>query len=257
VLLSELKQQQAAPTGSEQRKENIAATDQAAGGDSASEASAGTQKSAAAQVRTVDEASQDKSRSVAEVSATTEPVKQVDQVAAVAKKTVPVAASTDKTPGSTGCYTLGPFRDLDKLRSLTREIKSYVVEADFRGREEKEPTLYWVYVNPEKNRKKAIETGNRLKAKKIKDFYVIRDGEKENGLSLGHFRNKDGAYRLAKKVRNLGFDVSVETVLKTYTIYWLDYQLSSGATIPEQVFDKYMSTADKDKITRIVRDCKR
>ena len=95
------------------------------------------------------------------------------------------------------CYTLGPFRDLDNLRGLTREIKSYVVKADFRGREEKEQTLYWVYIKPEKTRSKAIETGKRLKAKKIKDFYVIRKGEKENGLSLGHFRNKDGAYSLA------------------------------------------------------------
>ena len=121
---------------------------------------------------------------------------------------------------------------------MTREIKSYVVKADFRGREEKEQTLYWVFIKPEKTRNKAIETGKRLKAKKIKDFYVIRDGDKENGLSLGHFRNKDGAYGLAKKVQKLGFDVVVEPVFRTYTVYWLDYQLSSGVTIPESTVRK-------------------
>ena len=153
------------------------------------------------------------------------------------------------------CYTLGPFRDLDNLRGLTREIKSYVVKADFRGREEKEQTLYWVYIKPEKTRSKAIETGKRLKAKKIKDFYVIREGEKENGLSLGHFRNKDGAYRLAKKVQKLGFDVMVEPVFRVYTVYWLDYQLSSGVSIPESIFEKYIKTTKKDKISRLSRDC--
>ena len=159
------------------------------------------------------------------------------------------------TKQATDCYTLGPFRDLDNLRGLTREIKSYVVKADFRGREEKEQTLYWVYIKPEKTRKKAIETGKRLKDKKIKDFYVIRDGEKENGLSLGHFRNKEGAYGLAKKVQTLGFDVIVEPVFRSYTIYWLDYQLSSGASIPESIFEKYIKSAKKNKISRLSRDC--
>lgn len=172
---------------------------------------------------------------------------------------VPVAVQVDipakKVSQSASCFTLGPFRDLDKLRALTREIKSYVVEADFRGREEREQTLYWVYIKPEKNRASAIETGKRLKAKKVKDFYVIRDGEKVNGLSLGHFRNKNGAYGLAKKVKNLGFDVIVEPVFKVYTVYWLDYQLAGGVEIPESIFEKHVKAAKKDKISRLSRAC--
>ena len=156
---------------------------------------------------------------------------------------------------TTSCFTLGPFRDLAKLRGFTREIMPYVSETDFRGRNEKEQSLYWVYVNPEKTRKKAVATGKRLKAKKIKDFYLIREGEKLHGLSLGHFRNKNGAYGLAKKVRKLGFDVTVEPVFKTYTIYWLDYRLSEGAKIPQSIFDKHIKLSKKDKISRLGRDC--
>jgi len=156
---------------------------------------------------------------------------------------------------SASCFTLGPFRDLAKLRGLTREIKSYVIATDFRGREQKELALYWVYLKPEKNRALAIKTGKRLKAKKIKDFYVIREGEKINGLSLGHFRNKKGAYRLAEKVKKRGFDVIVEPVFRTYTIYWLDYQLAAGTSVPESVFEKYTGTGKKEKITRLSRDC--
>ena len=176
----------------------------------------------------------------------------VEEKAVIAEPVVPEELPSVE---SASCFTLGPFRDLNKLRALTREIKSYVVEADFRGREEKEQTLYWVYIQPEKSRAKAIETGKRLKAKKIKDFYVIRDGEKLNGLSLGHFRNKDGAYGLAKKVNKLGFNVLVEPVFRTYTIYWLDYQLASGVGIPESIFDKHIKSAKKDKISRLSRDC--
>ena len=153
------------------------------------------------------------------------------------------------------CFTLGPFRDLDKLRGLTREIKSYVTEADFRGKEERGQAIYWVYLSPEKSRKEAIATGKQLKSKKIKDFYIIRDGDKVNGISLGHFRNKAGAYGLAKKVTQLGFDVNVEPIFKTYTIYWLDYQLTEGVTIPEEIFDKYTTNTNKDKVTRLKREC--
>lgn len=160
-----------------------------------------------------------------------------------------------KLPQKESCFTLGPFRDLGKLRGLTREIKPYVVTTDFRGQEEQEPPLYWVYIKPEKNRKAAIETGKRLKAKKIRDFFVIREGEKNNGISLGYYRNRSGAYGLTKKVRKLGFDVTVEPVFKTYTIYWLDYQLASGANMPEAIFEKYIKSTKKDKVSRLSRDC--
>jgi len=153
------------------------------------------------------------------------------------------------------CYTLGPFRNLDELRGFTREIKSYVVEADFRGKEEKEQSLFWVYIQPETSKKKAVETGKRLKEKKIKDFYLIREGEKIHGISLGHFRNKSGAYGLAKKVQKLGFDVQVEPVFKTSTVYWLDYKLASGASIPQSIFDKQIKVGQKDKVSLLSRDC--
>ncbi len=153
------------------------------------------------------------------------------------------------------CFTLGPFRDLDKLRSLTREIKPYVVATDFRGREQREQYLYWVYIPPEKNRKKAIETGKRLKAKKIKDFYVIREGEKIHGVSLGRFRNKNSANGLAKKVKKLGFDVTVEPMFKSYTVYWLDYQLADGVNIPETLFELYTQAANNGKVSRLQRAC--
>ena len=181
---------------------------------------------------------------VAEASDQSAKVKEVD-VAIPVKKPEPIKS----------CFTLGPFRDLAKLSAFTREIKTYVVATDFRGREEKEPAIYWVYIKPEASYKKAEAVGKRLKAKKIKDFYIIRDGEKVNGLSLGHFRNKDGAFGLFKKVKNLGFNVVVEPIFKTYTIYWLDYELFGDKKIPEAIFDKYIKSGEKDKISPLSRTC--
>ncbi len=165
------------------------------------------------------------------------------------------ARNRQKTIVDEKCYTMGPFRDLEVLRSLMREIKAYVVATDFHGREVKEQSLYWVYIKPEKNRKAAIATGKRLKAKKIKDFYVIREGEQIHGVSLGYFRNKNGAQGLVSKVKKLGFDVVLEPVFKTYTVYWLDYRMNGDVEIPQTIIDKYLQVAEKDKITRLDRLC--
>lgn len=195
------------------------------------------------------------------VAIETQPVKTEKTIVAESKEAEleHKKAVSSPTPISslagTSCYTLGPFRDLDKLRNFTREIKPYVVETDFRGREEKEQSLYWVYIPPEKNRKQAIEMGKRLKDKKVKDFYVIREGEKIHGISLGHFRNKEGAQGLVKKIRKLGFNVLLEPVFRTYTVYWMDYRLASGVNIPELILEKYTKSTQKDKISRLNRDC--
>lgn len=153
------------------------------------------------------------------------------------------------------CYTLGPFRDLDQLRVLTQEIKSFVISAGFRGSEKKEKDLYWINIKPAKNRQQAIATGERLKKKKIKDFYIIREGENLNGISLGYYKNEKGARGLLKKVKKLGFDVEMETVFKTFTVYWLDFRLAPDVNIPESVFSKYIAMAGKDDVTRVSSMC--
>jgi len=173
------------------------------------------------------------------------------QTAALPQKNLPVPIQKKND----SCYSLGPFRDLDVLRELTRELKPYVVTVDFRGSEAKEQALYWVYVKPERNREAAIETGARLKASQITDYFIIREGEKVNGISLGYFRNKNGASDLVSRVKKLGFDVVLEPVFKTHTVYWLDYQVGGDVKIPDAIFDKYIKAAKKDRIKQLSRDC--
>jgi len=90
-----------------------------------------------------------------------------------------------------------------------------------------------------------------LKKKKVKDYFIVGSGEKVNGISLGYFREKDRAYTHAERIKGLGFKPDVEPIFKTYTIYWLDYELASGKIIPEKIFDKHLT----GKINRLLRDC--
>ncbi len=140
------------------------------------------------------------------------------------------------------CYTSGPFRELKKLHAFTHDIRRYVTKTDVRSHEKKEPSIFWVHLKPLASRVQARRTGRRLRARHIKDFYIIREGPDNNGISLGYFRNKKGAYQLARKVKKMGFKVVVEPKSRSYTIYWLDYQLAEGVNIPKTIFDRYIQS---------------
>ena len=150
-----------------------------------------------------------------------------------------------------GCFTLGPFKKLEKLRAVTRGIKEYVVDASFRSREEKEQAMFWVYLDPLENYKEAKALADRLKKSQVKDYFIVNSGPKNNGISLGHFREKNRAYIHAGHIKGLGFEPKVETIFKTYTIFWLDYDVASGKSIPKNILDKHVT----GKINRLVRDC--
>jgi cell division septation protein DedD len=169
-----------------------------------------------------------------------------------------VATPPDKLPESNttavarfACYTLGPFREIADLRKLIRDIREFVVEASFRSREEREQSMYWVYLPPEKSREAANALGAELKRKNIRDYYVVNSGEQVNAISLGHFREKAGALSLAQKVKRAGFTAQIDPVFKSYTIYWLDYQLQTDRAIPVSALD----LSRLPNISRFDRNC--
>ena len=147
--------------------------------------------------------------------------------------TVAAAPPVEKSDGTIACYTLGPFRELDKLRRVTRLLKDKVLEASFRSREEKEQSMFWVYLQPQPDMKAARATTRKLRKKKIKDSYIIAKGDKRFGISLGHFKEQPRAYTLRDRIKKLGFKPMVEPVFRNYTIYWLDYKVSAGQNIQQ------------------------
>jgi len=151
------------------------------------------------------------------------------------------------------CFTLGPFSQKDSLQKLKIEIAPYVVNAVIRDKKEQDYTVYWVYIQPEKNRKDIFKVAKRLKTKKIKDFYIIREGEKNNGISLGHFKDKQRSLGLQAKVKKHGFDVHIEPIYRTFEVYWLEYELIDQV-LPKEIINKYTQSVDT-AVNRLSRDC--
>ena len=138
-------------------------------------------------------------------------------------KPTAVAATADS------CYTLGPFRDLDRLRGIIKNVRNQVVEASFRSSKEQEPTLTWVYLAPAADLEGAKGTTRALRKQKITDSFIITEGEDKFGISLGYYRDKKGALRLRDQIRAKGFKPLTRPILREYTNYWLDYRLAAGA----------------------------
>ena len=171
-------------------------------------------------------------------------------------KSLSQSVQQDELSGTGGlCFTYGPFRKLDLLLELKREIEPYVTDIEYRSREEKARSSYWVYIKPLKDRKSAKALAKQLRSKKIKDFYIVRSGENINAISLGHFKSKRRAYDLTDKVKKQGFDVTVEPRFKSYTLYWLDYQLAEKAVIPESVHKAYAKKSTQENFSRLDRKC--
>lgn len=183
-------------------------------------------------------------------AASPETVAVVEEQAAETRDEMPVETPAEKTAQESGhqppddlCYTLGPFREMKTLRTVTREIRDYVVEVSFRSREEQEQTMFRVLLTPVGSKREARALIKELDSKNIRDHFIITEGSSKNAISLGYFSKKARAYRHAERVRKLGFDVVAEPVFSNYTIYWLDYRIKAGNEIPQRIIDDHLENS--------------
>lgn len=162
-------------------------------------------------------------------------------------------ADGESKPATQGakCYTLGPFRDLEKLRAVTRGIKKYVIAASFRSHEEREQERFWVHLPPAGSLGEAKELTGKLKKLRVNDYFIVKSGPQINAVSLGYFTEKKRAYAHAERMTKLGLKPEVEILFKNYTIYWLDYEIASVTSMPDSVLGKHIT----GKINHLIRDC--
>jgi hypothetical protein len=177
-------------------------------------------------------------------------VEEEREVGKSSDTTPAVAVLEDKKPVML-CYTLGPFRDEEKVEQTKSAIAEHVDDLTIRKREQSEQHRFWVYVAPQKNREMAVNLSKQLAKKKIKDYYIIRSGEKNNGISLGHFKEKKHADRRVKKLSKLGFDVRMEVIYQNFLVYWLDYSAHAESREGDDVLHGLV----EEGVARIDRDC--
>ena len=149
------------------------------------------------------------------------------------------------------CFTLGPFRDEESIKEVEGVLQPIVKQLKMRTREEKELHRYWVYLPAMENRQLAIAKSKELAKHKIKDYYIVRSGENNNSISLGHFREKNHAERRKQKLKKAGFDAELEMIYRTYNLYWLDYSIEGDVVESDSLLASYIV----DGVAKLSRKC--
>ncbi len=150
------------------------------------------------------------------------------------------------------CFTIGPFNDELQAQKIMEAIKPHIKEASLRSKLELRHHRYWVLIPSQETRQAAITLSKTLAREKISDYYIVRGGERNNSISLGHFKEKSHAERRYKKLQQKGFDVVIEPIYRESKFYWLDYALTNLSDIDETAWSDLLPNG----VGRLKRECK-
>lgn len=150
------------------------------------------------------------------------------------------------------CFTIGPFREENKINAFEKLIKKKVKKTGVRERVEKQHWRYWVFLPPAKSRTKAVNLAADLAKKGLKDYYVIARGEFVNAVSLGHFKDKSLAENRYELIKKMGYQPKMNAIEKEYTLYWLDYESRDGHGLSNQALNSFEL---EESIHQFNREC--
>lgn len=141
------------------------------------------------------------------------------------------STSDQFTSLSTECFKLGPFDVENRYRMAESRAAALGVEIGeiIETVPSEKPVEFWVYVPPRKTRTEAEKVLGELKRRKV-DSFLIGKGELENSISLGLFRVKASANRIANQVRKYGVPVEIEVKNEDSALRWLEVRVGPGLT---------------------------
>lgn len=144
----------------------------------------------------------------------------------------PVESNDIATPVLKVCHRVGFFTDKSETERaqawlLTENLTSLVqtsTENVFAG--------YWVHLPAYPNSEAAAQVVTALQEKNIKDLFVETRQPNQNAISLGLFRQRNGAEQRLKQIQALGFPAKIINREPEQTVYWLDIEVDEGQVPP-------------------------
>jgi hypothetical protein len=125
------------------------------------------------------------------------------------------------------CYTFGPFEEYLQLKSVTNQLRALDADVIQRKETKQEVLGHWVYLPSFPDWDAAHKKVTELEDKGIKDIFILGRGDLKNAVSLGLFKNEDGAKRRVARLRKLGVKPKVDVQETSKELVWLDINIDS------------------------------
>lgn len=149
-----------------------------------------------------------------------------------------------KVDGKALCELIGAFKSHELAASFVERLTAIDIKSEVRDLRLPAGPGYWVYLEPEANRKAALRQLAELQARKI-DSYVIPKGEMENGISLGLFSQENLAKTRLKEMQAIGLTPKLDTIERTYREIWVMLQHGEDAKMSELTWSRTMEGFNK------------
>ncbi len=137
-------------------------------------------------------------------------------------------ASSTKKGGKPICYALGPFDGLPQAKNISTKLQDLGAFTSERSKTTEAPMGFWVYLKSAKSWKDAKEKVIELEQQGVKDMFIVGRGNMKNAVSLGLYKNKEGAQDRIDQLKKLGEKPKIQTQYKQLDQYWIDIDVEAG-----------------------------
>lgn len=139
-------------------------------------------------------------------------------------------------PVATACATLGPFDTAEAATAARERLVALGHAAAVRETGGQIRSGFWVYLPPFESRGAAKEVENELRARGVRDLFIVTASENENAISLGLFSTPERADQRAAEIGRLGYSPRVAERFRDATVHWVDFRERTGMPLePEAV----------------------
>lgn len=145
-------------------------------------------------------------------------------------------------PGSSSCFTAGPYFSETVAQLIARKIRDYGLQVVIRTLNGLHTLNYLVYLEPLNSRTDAENIIKDLADFKVKDYSIVESGPYKNAVSFGSFKDLGKAKRHTEYIRYLGYDAKFTSQNVKRKVYWLDYDEPLGMGTPLQTWSHSIDT---------------
>jgi hypothetical protein len=156
-----------------------------------------------------------------------QPVKKVNQTGNLVKSlTAPLKQSVS-------CFESGPYAQSATAQPLYNWLKNNKaikgdIQVEIQPRQTQVLESTWVYLPPFKDRQAAYVAQQRLNQLGIADYMIVTQGQFNNAISLGRYRNPINVQQRLKELSIKGYqNIKTQERYKNDTRYWLNVKISS------------------------------